>query len=59
MYRNIVLYKTILDEIAEIKDKAGYEPQIIITDHADNLDLSPFKFENYVKARWTDGKALI
>lgn len=54
-----VLYKTILDEIAEIKDKAGYEPQIIVTDHADNLDLSPFKFEDYVKARWTDGKALI
>lgn len=54
-----VLYKTILDEIAEIKEKGGYEPQIIVTDHADNLDLSPYKFEDYVRARWIDGKALI
>ena len=53
------LYKAILEEIAEIKEKAGYEPQIIVTDHADHLDLSPFQYESYVRARWINGKALI
>ena len=30
----------------------GYAPQIIITDHADNLDLGDYKFESFVKSRW-------
>lgn len=53
------LYKTIIEEIVEIKELVGYEPQIIVTDHADNLDLSPYVFEDYVRERWIDGKALI
>ena len=53
------LYKTIIEEILDIKEKVGYEPQIIVTDHADNLNLSPYIFEDYVRARWIDGKALI
>lgn len=46
-------------EIEAIESKVGYKPQVIVTDHADNLDLSPYKFEDYVRARWIDGKALI
>lgn len=53
------LFKTMLEEIAAIEAKVGYKPQVIVTDHADNLDLSPYKFEDYVRARWIDGKALI
>lgn len=53
------LFKTILEEIAAIESKVGYKPQVIITDHADNLDLSLYKFEDYVRARWIDAKALI
>jgi Protein of unknown function (DUF3732) len=52
------LYKTIIEEIIEIEGKVGYEPQIIVTDHADNLDLSPYTFSDYVIERWVGGKAL-
>lgn len=36
----------------DLEEKYGYSPQIIITDHADNLDLGTFKFEEFVKNRW-------
>jgi len=53
------IYKAILEEIEEIKRKVGYEPQIVISDHADQLNLYPYNFNDYVRARWINGKALI
>ncbi|MEZ7686325.1 DUF3732 domain-containing protein [Neisseria flavescens] len=36
----------------DLKEQYGYAPQIIITDHADNLDLGDYEFESFVKSRW-------
>lgn len=36
----------------ELKEKYGYSPQIIITDHADHLILNNFEFESFVTNRW-------
>lgn len=36
----------------DLKKKYGYSPQIIITDHADHLNLNGFEFESFVKNRW-------
>ena len=37
----------------EVKDQTGLEPQIIVTDHADNLKLEGnVDFESFVRARW-------
>lgn len=36
----------------DLKEQYGYAPQIIITDHADNLDLGNYEFESFVKSRW-------
>lgn len=46
------LYTQILNEIEIINEKYGYRPQIIISDHADRLNLGRFDFERYVRARW-------
>lgn len=46
------LYTQILNEIEIINEKYGYRPQIIISDHADRLNLGRFDFEGYVRARW-------
>ncbi|TAL16527.1 DUF3732 domain-containing protein [bacterium] len=36
-------------------EETGIEPQIIITDHADNLELEDgYEFNNFVKDRWRD-----
>ena len=46
------LYSQILKFIDEIYIQYGVKPQIIISDHADNLQLDGYEFEAYVKARW-------
>lgn len=46
------LYSQILKFIADIYIQYGVKPQIIISDHADNLQLDSYEFEAYVKARW-------
>ncbi|MBD5253080.1 MAG: DUF3732 domain-containing protein [Barnesiella sp.] len=48
------LYSKILTFIDELYSQYGIKPQIIISDHADNLVLDGYTFENYVKARWRD-----
>lgn len=50
------VYVAILDEINEIKEISGYFPQVIVTDHADNLDLGKYSFNDYVRKRWTPNK---
>ncbi len=47
------IYNVILDKINEIKALSGYEPQVIVTDHADYLNLkNGYNFEDYVIKRW-------
>ena len=46
------LYSQILKFIDDIYIQYGVKPQIIISDHADNLQLDGYEFEAYVKARW-------
>lgn len=46
------LYSQILKFIDELYQQFGIKPQIIISDHADNLLLDGYTFEDYVKARW-------
>ncbi len=53
------IYITIIDKIAEIEKECGYAPQVVITDHADKLDLGKYEFENFVRKRWRKGEGLI
>ena len=46
------LYTQILRFVEDLYRDFGVMPQIIISDHADNLNLDGFTFEKYVKARW-------
>ncbi|HDR7805738.1 MULTISPECIES: DUF3732 domain-containing protein [Bacillus] len=50
------LYITILNELELINKKAGFMPQVIITDHVDNLDLGKYNFDDYVVRRWRTSK---
>ncbi len=55
------IYIAILNEIDEVNNKVGFKPQVIVTDHADNLELGEYNFNDYVRKRWTPegDKALI
>ncbi len=47
------LYSEFVRYCYRTKESTGIEPQLIITDHADNLDLADgIKFETFVRARW-------
>lgn len=46
------LFTRLAEYCNNLKNKYGYSPQIIVTDHADNLNLNGFKFESFVKNRW-------
>jgi hypothetical protein len=47
-----------LDSINKIEKKAGFTPQIIVTDHIRNLGSEAID-EKYFKEDWRNGKALI
>jgi len=53
------LYITILREIHRIRSEAGFYPQVIILDHAQNLNLGSYNFKKFVRADWHGTKALI
>jgi hypothetical protein len=56
------IYVAILEELEEIKNKTNFYPQVIVTDHADGLNLGKFSFDKYVRKRWKlkeNEKALI
>ncbi|UQS87910.1 DUF3732 domain-containing protein [Pseudomonas chlororaphis subsp. piscium] len=53
------LYITILREIHRIRADVGFYPQVIILDHAQNLNLGPYNFKKFVRADWHGEKALI
>ena len=46
------LFVQIINVINSIEENYGFLPQIIISDHADNLDLGKFDFNSYVVRRW-------
>ncbi len=55
------LFLQIADVLKSIKEQYGFTPQIIISDHADNLNLGKnYTFENFVRKRWRkEGDGLI
>lgn len=53
------IFKMLLDEIEKINKDYHVSPQIIITDHADFLNLGKYNFDDYVRRRWTENNALI
>ena len=46
------LFIQIIIVINTIKEEYGFMPQIIISDHADHLDLGEYNFNDYVVSRW-------
>lgn len=47
------IYKVILKFIDMCKERTGIKPQIVIVDHANNLNLEPdYNFSDYVKEEW-------
>lgn len=46
------LFIQIINVINTIKEEYGCMPQIIISDHADHLDLGEYNFNDYVVSRW-------
>ncbi|WP_053366283.1 DUF3732 domain-containing protein [Bacillus sp. FJAT-27245] len=50
------IYITILEELDKIFKEVGFYPQVIVTDHVDNLDLGNYNFNDYVRSRWWNEK---
>lgn len=46
------LFMQILNVLNSIREDYGFMPQIIISDHADYLDLGEYVFNDYVVCRW-------
>lgn len=54
------IFIQVLNHIKYTKERTGLKPQIILIDHADNLNLgNEYNFEDYVKARWINGEGFI
>ncbi len=54
------IYITIIKELEAIKEESGVEPQVIVLDHASDLNLGKYNFGTYVRRDWhVKGKALI
>lgn len=48
------LFIQIANTLYSMQQKYGFMPQVIISDHADNLNLGKYDFNNYVVCRWRD-----
>ena len=46
------LFTQIVNTLYSMQQDYGFMPQIIISDHADHLDLEQYKFEDFVVCRW-------
>ena len=46
------LYVQIIKFIDSVDKEYGFSPQIIISDHADYLELGNYNFSDYVVNRW-------
>lgn len=50
------LLDTLVEYVNYCEKQYGYKPQIIITDHADNLNLRNCTFDTLVRERWRKNK---
>ncbi|MCF6456942.1 DUF3732 domain-containing protein, partial [Pseudoalteromonas sp. MMG024] len=48
------IYIQIIKSLKESRKISGSYSQVIVLDHADNLDLKDYKYERYVRAKWFD-----
>ncbi|MBD56884.1 DUF3732 domain-containing protein [uncultured Pseudoalteromonas sp.] len=48
------IYIQIIKSLKEARKTSGSYSQVIVLDHADNLDLKDYKYERYVRAKWFD-----
>lgn len=46
------IFNQLVQFCEETKELTGIMPQIIVTDHVDNLDLDKVEFKDFVRARW-------
>lgn len=46
------LFVQIVNTLYSMQNKYGFMPQVIISDHADNLNLGKYNFNDYVVRRW-------
>jgi len=46
------MFIRILDFIQDVEKEYGFAPQIILTEHADELNLGKYHFDKYVVKRW-------
>lgn len=53
------IYDVIIDVLNEIENQSGFKIQIIVTDHADNLELKNGNFKDLNKYSWFYGNKLI
>ncbi len=54
------IYIQIIKSLKESKNISGRYSQVIVLDHADNLDLKDYRYSRYLRASWyEDGQALI
>jgi len=54
------IFEVVLDAIKQIEKESGFLPQVIITDHADNLKMKNGDFNSFVgDNRWSKNKKLI
>jgi hypothetical protein len=54
------IYIQIVKSLKEGRKESGKYSQVIVLDHADNLDLKEYRYKRYVRANWyEDGEALI
>ncbi|GLQ92805.1 DUF3732 domain-containing protein [Dyella acidisoli] len=48
----VKMYKELIRCCELASERYGVTPQIIVTDHADHLDLGNWNFDSFVRARW-------
>ena len=48
------IYIQIIKSLKDSRKVSGSYSQVIVLDHADNLDLKDYKYERYVRAKWFD-----
>ena len=53
------IYVSIINELSEIEDEVGFKPQVIVLDHANDLDLGEYKFSSFIRKDWHSEDALI
>jgi len=53
------IYISIIRELETIREESGVDAQVIVLDHASDLDLGEYNFDDYVRRDWHGSQALI